>query len=128
MLANAGDWVRDYWFVWVSWLGTPVALGIAWRRWAGGRLAPRTWRTVVLLLGLLAASANALVFFSMMAFAAVAKAPPPGWNFIGGNLGPYLSLASAGAAIPGRGAARVSLAVSGFLGFLLWVSIHPVVL
>jgi hypothetical protein len=49
--------------------GTPAVVAFAW--WRAERMRPTSWRSTALLLGLVAVSANALVFYSGFAYALV---------------------------------------------------------
>jgi hypothetical protein len=111
-------------FIWLSLIGTPTALGFAWRFWfreTRRQISPK-WQAVMLFLGLLGASVNVTMYYSWLTYRLVAGDTPPVWKLQEtlSNISDYpLSLAAAGAFL-GREDARTPLAFCAFLGWMLW--------
>jgi len=69
-------------FIWLLLIGTPTALGFAWRFWfreTRREISPK-WQAVMLFLGLLAASANVAMYYSWLTYRLVAGGTPPVWK------------------------------------------------
>jgi hypothetical protein len=107
----------------------PLCIVLAWWFWGRDRSNPPAngWRNTALIIGLVAASANALVFGVYLAYS---SRHPPGtgtWKFgdTCGNIGAILCTTAfiCSAAAEGEDRARILVSVSAVLGFLLWVPI-----
>jgi hypothetical protein len=95
------------------WL-TPVLVSICWWLWFNRGGPPgKTWRVSVLLVGLIATSSNAVLYYAWLSYSQVVYRTSPGSldpgimrNSLGNNLAVPLVMVALGAAIIGRGAAR----------------------
>ena len=110
----------------IIFVGAPVSICIAWWVWARVRSAEAPkWRAQILLGGLMAGSANVVMFCSWFICRLCAGPTPEVWKLkdICGDAGMYLSLLALGGAIFGYGKARVPLVACSILGFLTWINI-----
>ncbi len=118
--------------------GTPIAIGTAWCLWLQGEReeralrdirgvaqVPAPWRVRVLLLSLVAGSANALTFYAWVVYRLLAGASPQVWKVqaILSNIAGFLILVGLIGAIIGNGHGRVLTMVIAIMGLLLWVPI-----
>jgi hypothetical protein len=109
----------------VAILCSPLVIGISWWIWfrRDRKLLPAS-RARILLIGLGAVSANALMYYAWLIYSSIPRSSDVAWELkstLGNNVAvPLVMLALAGA-IAGRGAARVLLAFSAVLGFFLWI-------
>jgi hypothetical protein len=108
-------------------LGPPIFLAIAWWLWSRRHQATQSaWRATVLFAGLLCGSANVATYFVWVPLANhFFMRQTPQWRIfdLSGNVGlMFVCGALAGASI-GVGKARLPLAVSAILGFVMWLPI-----
>jgi hypothetical protein len=108
-------------------LGSPLVIGVGWGLWLrrDGALS-RGWRFRVLLMALIAVSANAIVYYTWFAYGTMASdtdAVSQWKNTLGDDIGVPLVLAALAGAIGGKGAARPIVALAALMGFFLWLSI-----
>jgi hypothetical protein len=112
--------------IWLSLIGTPVSAGLAWWFWSHrDRAVPRSWRTGLLIGGLMAASANAIVYYSWFSYRLLTGSTLLVWRLKGalGDFGVYLVLLALAGAIGGKGAARIPIAACALLGLMNWVPV-----
>ncbi len=108
----------------LSLIGTPIAAGFAWRLWLRkDRVEFRGSRRVVILVGLLAASANAAMYYAWLIYRLATGSTPLVWRIRDGfgNIGDYLVLLAIAGAIAGEGYSRIPVAACAVLGFMNWV-------
>jgi hypothetical protein len=102
----------------------PILVGIAWLVWfRSQRAASPEWRAVFLRIGLLASTANVLMFYTWLVYRLIAGSSPRVWmtkDLASVVAGPLVVAALLGAGF-GKGAARILLALSALTGFLLWI-------
>lgn len=107
--------------------GTPIVVGLAWWVWfRTGRTASPTWRRVAWFIGLLAASANATMYYAWLTYKII-----HGWtprvsrvdDLLGDRAAEYLAIVALAGAMVGKGAGRLLLLFLAIIGFLLWIKI-----
>ncbi len=79
---------------------------------------------MALLLGLLAVSVNAVMYYSWLAFRVLASDSPQIWrvkDFLGDYVADGLAIAGLVGAIAGNGTPRLLLAFAAVMGWLLWI-------
>jgi hypothetical protein len=107
--------------------GTPVVLGLAWwQRTRSGAVAATPWRERGVLVGLVAASVNVLLFYSWVAYRLIAGVTEDVWAVkatLGDRVALYLLVAAIIGILVGRGPARLLTAIGATMGYLLWVPI-----
>jgi hypothetical protein len=111
---------------WLSFIGTPVSASFAWWLWSRRhRSASRGWRAGLLITGLLAASANAFVYYSWFSYRLLAGSTSQVWTLkeAFGNLCIWLSPLALVGAMGGKGGARIPVAICALLGFMNWVPV-----
>ena len=117
--------MTEFWFAMI-YLGPPVVLGVTWRVWfRRERAVSPQWRAVAIRLGLLAATANVVIFYTWVLYRVLAGSSPRVWeakDVATEVAGWFIMAALAGAAL-GKGAGRIWLAFSAFTGFMLWIRI-----
>jgi len=109
-----------------SLLGAPIANGVAW--WLRSRddnSGLRSWRSSLLFVGLLFASANTALYLIWLTFRLVDKNAPLVWKTHGicGDIALFLIPFALLGATFGKGNARIPVAVCALLGFFLWVPV-----
>jgi hypothetical protein len=107
-------------------LGSPILIGTSWWLWARrDRTRLPRWRVTVLLVSLITASANGLLFYAWAIYAAIdpdSSASLLWKNPLGNYVGlPLIALTLAGA-IAGGGASGGALAATAVMGCLLWLT------
>jgi hypothetical protein len=105
---------------------TPLSLGLAWWRWFRGQPATsRSWRETALLVGLVTASSNALLFAGWIAYRLTAGPTESVWaaKRFATDLAGYLLIASLIGVLVGKGRGRILGALGALTGFLLWTPI-----
>ena len=111
---------------WLSLIGTPVSGGLAWWLWLRrNRSLANDWRRRFAMTGLVAASANAAMYYLWLSCRVFAGGTPLIWRFkdtLGAFAG-YLVLLALAGAIVGKGAPRTPIVVCALLGFMNWVPI-----
>src|SRR6266566_942386 len=94
-------------FVLLWLIGTPLSLLFAWWFWRRARseFHPVPWRRIVLLLGLLASSANVLVYGGYLLYWSMHQLDAELWKArnLGGDMGGFLCLAAFVGAAAGEG-------------------------
>jgi hypothetical protein len=112
--------------IWLSLIGTPLSAALAWWLWSRrNRSLANPWRRRFAMTGLVAASANAAMYYVWLSCRVAAGGTPLIWRFkdaLGAFAG-YLVLLALAGAIAGKGAARVPIVVCALLGFMNWVPI-----
>lgn len=81
--------------IWLSLIGTPVSAGLAWWLWSRrDRSSAHSWRTGLLIGGLLAASANAFIYYSWLLYRLLAGSTQQVWTLkeVFGNICLWLVL------------------------------------
>lgn len=115
-----------YFIFWLALIGTPVSAGLAWWLWSRrNRSLPHGWRRRFVMTGLVAASANAAMYYVWLSCRILAGGTPLIWR-VKDNLGDfagYLVLLALAGAIVGKGAARTPIAICALLGFINWVPV-----
>jgi hypothetical protein len=105
---------------------TPLAIGIGWWLWfRRDRRLSIGWRHHVLLIALLAVSANAILYYGWFAYGTMASnidAASELKNTLGNDVAVPLVLVAIAGAIGGKGAARPLVALAAVMGFFLWLS------
>jgi hypothetical protein len=105
---------------------TPFAIGVSWWLWLRrDRRLPTRLRVNVLLIALLAVTANAILFYRWFAYATMAMdagAASVLSNTLGNDVAVQLVLVALAGAIAGKGAARPLVALAAVMGLLLWLS------
>jgi hypothetical protein len=112
--------------LWLSLIGTPVSAGFAWWLWSRrDHSASRGWRAGLLITGLLAASANAFVYYSWFSYRLLTGSTSQVWTLKEalGNLCIWLVPLALVGAMGGKGGARIPVAVCALLGFMNWVPV-----
>ena len=115
-----------YFIPWLSLIGTPLSVGLAWWLWSRRDVSSLyAWRRHFTMTGLVAASANAAMYYVWLSCRVVAGGTPLIWRFKGtlGDFAGYLVLLVLAGAIAGKGAARAPIVVCALLGFMNWVPI-----
>jgi hypothetical protein len=112
--------------IWVSLVGTPACIVIAWWRWARRKHSQsHSWRTAMLLMGLLAASANSLLYYGWLTYRLTTGSIPLAWRLkdLFANIGVALVVPALAGAVLGRGAPRIPVGICAALGLMLWVPV-----
>jgi hypothetical protein len=116
-----------FFFTAATGLGAPIVLGLAWWRRTRARSgAAPPWRERTVLIGLVAASLNLLLFYSWVAYRLIAGATDDVWAVkaaIGNGLAVYLVVAAFVGALVGKGPGRLLTAVGATMAYLLWAPI-----
>lgn len=107
-------------------LGTPLVIAIGWWLWfrRDRRLSTR-WRVQVLLIALLAVSANAILYYGWFAYGTMASdgdAVSELKNTLANDVALPLLLVAVAGSIGGKGAARPLVALAAVMGLFLWLS------
>ena len=111
----------------VPFYGTPIVIGITWWMWLQTKPAthPR-WRAAALLLGLVAVTANGVMFYSWIGYRGIVGEWSDAWrvnDFLGNDIAVYLVLAGLVGAVVGQGRERTLVALLATMGFLLWIPV-----
>jgi hypothetical protein len=112
--------------LWLALIATPVCACMAWWFWAKqDRSASFKLRRRLTLMGLLAASINALIYYSWLFYRLAIGSNPLVWRLkdIGCNLGASMALLALAGAIFGKGAARIPVALCALLGLMNWIPV-----
>jgi hypothetical protein len=108
-------------------IATPILVLTAWWiRLRKDTAATSKWRADLLHIGLLASSANVLIFYVWLAYRLVAGSSPMVWqvrSLLGSSLALPTTVVVLLGGITGQGTARIPLAVSALTGFLLWIGV-----
>lgn len=111
---------------WLSLIGTPVSAGLAWWLWSlRDRSSAHSWRTGLLISGLLAGSTNAFLFYSWFSCRLLAGSTTQVWTLkeTCGDIGLWLVLLALIGAIGGKGGARIPIAICALLGLMNWIPV-----
>ena len=109
-----------------AFLGTPILVAATWWRWltkANEQQLP-SWRVSAVLVGAIAISVNAVLYYSWTAYAFTLTHMEDAADFrnkLGNNVGLPLFLLALAAATFGKGSARMLLAASAVSGMLVWI-------
>jgi hypothetical protein len=112
--------------IWLALIGTPVSAGLAWWLWSrSSRSLPNGWRRGFVMTGLVAASANAAMYYVWLSCRVAAGGTPLIWRFKGtlGDFAGYLVVLALAGALFGKGSSRIPIAICALLGFMNWVPI-----
>lgn len=105
--------------------GTPVVVGLMWLVWLrGDRILLHQWRGKTLLVGMVAASSNAVMFYSYLVYSkTVEGADPDGaiMSMLGNYIGILLLVVALIGVVFGKGRSRSVLGFSIFMGLLVWL-------
>ena len=110
----------------IPFAGVPIVVGLSWWMWLRIResMGSRLRRTT-LTVGVLAATTNAITYYSWLAYRVASGGSPTGWRLnemLGDDVGLPLCVLAAVGAVAGPGVIRVYLGLAAILGFLLWVN------
>ena len=115
-----------YFIFWLALIGTPFSAYLAWWLWSRrNRSLPNGWRRGFAMTGLVAASANAAMYYSWLSWRLLPGGTPLIWRAKDtlGDFAGYLVLLALAGATAGKGAARIPIVVCALLGFMNWVPI-----
>src|SRR5579859_417689 len=115
-----------YFIFWLALIGTPFSAYLAWWLWSRrNRSLPNGWRRGFAMTGLVAASANAAMYYIWLSCRVVVGGTPLIWRSKDtlGDFAGYLVLLALAGAIAGKGAARTPIVVCALLGFMNWVPV-----
>jgi hypothetical protein len=111
------------WLPTFSALSTPIIVAIAW--WVRRRdsAVARGWRSNAALVGLIASSLNAVVFYAWVISEYARVDDGIGRNMLGNNIAlPLVCIALLGA-IVGEGRTRAVVAASALTGLFMWIPV-----
>jgi hypothetical protein len=116
----------SYFIIWLSLIGTPLSAGLAWWIWTRRNHAlPNGWRRRFAMTGLVAASANAALYYVWLSCRVLAGGTPLIWGVKDtlGDFAGYLVLLALAGVIAGKGPVRIPIVVCALLGFMNWVPV-----